>query len=403
MKNLLLALVSIVSCALPMTAASPLLPESCTDGDRPFTRPLDEIGFYFDGGIKLLDGAKAVVICGGETVATASRMEVSNYTSFKRTQGTLAIFFDGQILPKGKEYTLKVATASIASETNGTKNAEFTQYFSVPENLGPAHFDVEDGVTIAKTSRYGGGLSPCYWGIETEAAGEPYFILYREGVAVREFPAYVTWDWDLGQAYPKIEEEMCFEKGVHYSLVLPAGSAHAMYRDDIVNEEVVLNFIGGYEETVSPLNYVWCSLFTDHSDVLNIVTFTYDRPVRVAEGAKLQLWEIENNTLVSEADAYLDIQANCWNVCANFGGFQMQPETGYTFVIPEGAVIAENGDPVVNLRHAIALNGSSGIESISAENKDCDAPVYDLFGRKVHVPQPGTIYIQSGKKIMINR
>lgn len=401
MKNLLLALASIVSCVLPMTAASPLLPESCTDGDRLFTRPLDEIGFYFDGGIKLLDGAKVVVICGGETVATASRMEVNNYTSSKRTQGTLAIFFDGQILPKGKEYTLKVAAASIASETDGTKNTEFTQSFSIPENLGPAHFDVEDGVTIAKTSRYGGGLYPCYWRIETEAAGEPSFILYREGVAVREFPAYVTWDWDLGQAYPKVEEEMCFEKGVHYSLVLPAGSAHAMYRDDIVNEEVVLNFIGGYEETVPPLNYVWCNLFTDHSDVLNIVTFTYDRPVRVAEDAKLQLWEIENNTLASEADAYLDIQANCWNVCADFGGFQMQPEKGYTFVIPEGAVIAENGDPVINPRHAIALTGSSGIENISIEDKDCDAPVYDLFGRKVYVPQPGTIYIQSGKKVLI--
>ena len=378
-----------------------MLPESCTDGNRPFTRPLDEIGFYFDGGIKLLDDAKAVVMCNGETVATASRMEVSNYTSSKRTQGALAIFFDDQILPKGKEYTLKVAAASIASETDGTKNAEFTQSFSVPENLGPAHFHVEDGVTIAKTSRYGGGLYPCYWGIETEAAGEPSFILYREGVAVREFPAYVTWDWDLGQAYPEIEEEMCFEKGVHYSLVLPAGSAHAMYRDDIVNEEVVLNFIGGYEETVPPLNYVWCNLFTDHSDVLNIVTFTYDRPVRVAEDAKLQLWEIENNTLVSEADAYLDIQANCWNVCADFGGFQMQPEKGYTFVIPEGAVIAENGDPVVNPRNAIALNGSSGIENISIEDKDCDASVYDLFGRKVHVPQSGTIYIQSGKKILV--
>lgn len=401
MKNLLLALVSIVSCVLPMTAASPLLPESCTDGDRLFTRPLDEIGFYFDGGIKLLEGAKAVVICGDETVATASRMEVSNYTSSKRTQGTLAIFFDGQILPKGKEYTLQVAAASIASETDGTKNTEFTQSFSVPENLGPAHFHVEDGVTIAKTSRYGGGLYPCYWGIETEAAGEPSFILYREGVAVREFAAYVTWDWDLGQAYPEVEEEMCFEKGVHYSLVLPAGSAHAMYRDDIVNEEVVLNFIGGYEETVPPLNYVWCNLFTDHSDVLNIVTFTYDRPVRVADDAKLQLWEIENNTLVSEADAYLDIQANCWNVCADFGGFQMQLEKGYTFVIPEGAVIAENGDPVINPRHAIALNGSSGIENISAENKDCDVPVYDLFGRKVSVLQPGTIYIKSGKKVLI--
>ena len=401
MKILLLALVSIVSCVLPLSAASPLLPESCTDGDRPFTRPLNEIGFYFDCGIKLLDGAKAVVICGGETVATAARMEVTNYTSSKRTQGTLAIFFDGQLLPKGKDYTISVSPGSVALEADGTENAGFSQTFAVPENLGPAHFDVEDGVTIAKTSRYGGGLYPCYWGIETEAVGEPSFILYREGLAVREFPAYVTWDWDLGQAYPKIEEEMCFEKGVHYSLVLPAGSAHAMYREDIVNEEVVFNFIGGYEETVPPLNYVWCSLFTDHSDILNVVRFTYDRPVRVAEGAKLQLWEIDNNTLVKEADAYLDIQANCWNVCADFGGFQLQPETGYTFVIPEGAVIAEDGNPVVNPRHAISLNGSSGIEAIPVENKDCDGSIYDLSGRKVHIPHPGTIYIQSGKKIMI--
>lgn len=385
MKNLLLALAAVVSCVLPMTAASPLLPESCTDGDRPFTRPLNEIGFYFDGGIKLLDGAKAVVLCGGETVATATRMEVSNYSSSKRTQGALAIYFDGQNLPKGKEYTLSVASGTIASEHDGVENTEFTQSFFVPENLGPAHFDVEDGVTIAKTSRYGGGLYPCYWGIETEAVGEPSFILYREGVAVREFPAHVTWDWDLGQAYPAIEEELCFEKGVHYSLVLPAGSAHAMYRDDIVNEEATLNFIGGYEEAVPPLNYVWCSLFTDHSDVLDVVTFTYDRPVCVADGAKLQLWETESNTLVKEADAYLDTRVNCWAVSADFGGFQMRPGIGYTFVIPEGAVIAEDGNPVVNPRHAIALNGSSGLENISIENKDCEAPIYDLSGRKVNV------------------
>lgn len=401
MKNLLLALVSIVSCVFPISAASSLVPEVCTVGDRPFTRPLDEIGFYFDGGIKLLDGAKAVVICDGKRVATSTRMEVSNFTSSKRTQGTLAIFFNGQNLPKGKEYTLQVAAASIASETDGTKNAEFTQSFSVPENLGPAYFDVEDGVTISKASRNGGGLYPCFWRIETEAAGEPSFILYREGVAVREFPAYVTWDWDLGQAYPRIEEEMCFEKGVHYSIVLPAGSAHAMYRDDIVNEDVVLNFIGGYEGTISPLTYVWCSLFTDHSDVLDDVTFTYDRPVRVAEGAKFQLWDTEKNTLVREAEAYLDTRVNCWAVSADFGGFQIQPETGYTLVIPEGTVIAENGDPVVNPRQTIALNGSSGIQAIQIENKDCDVPIYDLFGRKVKALHPGTIYIRNGKKCII--
>ena len=113
--------------------------------------------------------------------------------------------------------------------------------------------------------------------------------------------------------------------------------------------------------------------------------------------------ETDNNTLVKEADAYLDTQVNCWAVSADFGGFQMQPEVGYTFVIPEGAVIAEKGDPVVNSRHSIALNGSSGIDHISIGNMDCDAPIYDLFGRKVNVPQRGTIYIQSGKRFWLNK
>lgn len=399
MRKALLSFGSLVLTTVSAMAAAPL-PESCTAGDRPFTRPLDEIGFFFDGGIKLLDGAVATVKCDGEIVATSERMEVSNYTSSKRTQGSLAIFFDGRNLPKGKEYTLYVAPGSIASEADGAENTEFTQTFSIPDNIGQARFDVKDGITIAQTSRYG-GLCTCYWGIETEAVGEPSFILYREGVAVREFPAYITWDWDLGQAYPKIEGNMRFEKGVHYSLVLPAGSAHAMYREDIVNEEVTLNFIGGYEETVPPLNYVWCNLFTEHSDVLNVVSFTYDRPIRVAEGAKLQLWEIDGNKLVKEADAYIDTQANCWVVSADFGGFQMLPDTGYTFVIPEGAVIAENGDLVVNPRNAIALNGSSGIENITIDYTDCNDPFYDMCGRKVNNPQPGSIYIQSGKKILI--
>ncbi|MDE5751520.1 MAG: hypothetical protein K2H88_02655, partial [Duncaniella sp.] len=221
MRKALLSFGSLVLTTVSAMAAAPL-PESCTAGDRPFTRPLDEIGFFFDGGIKLLDGAVATVKCDGEIVATSGRMEVSNYTSTKRTQGSLAIFFDGRNLPKGKEYTLHVAPGSIASEADGAENTEFTQKFSIPDNLGPARFDVEDGTTIAQTSRYG-GLCTCYWGIETEAVGEPSFILYREGVAVREFPAYITWDWDLGQAYPKIEGDMRFEKGVHYSLVLPAG------------------------------------------------------------------------------------------------------------------------------------------------------------------------------------
>lgn len=39
--------------------------------------------------------------------------------------------------------------------------------------------------------------------------------------------------------------------------------------------------------------------------------------------------------------------------------------------------------------------------TITDNEKDGEAPLYDLLGRKVNNPQPGTIYIQSGQKILI--
>lgn len=46
---------------------------------------------------------------------------------------------------------------------------------------------------------------------------------------------------------------------------------------------------------------------------------------------------------------------------------------------------------------------SSGIDGVKTEDKWQDDSIYDLSGRKVNTPQPGTINIQSGKKILINR
>ena len=46
---------------------------------------------------------------------------------------------------------------------------------------------------------------------------------------------------------------------------------------------------------------------------------------------------------------------------------------------------------------------SAGIYNITVNDneKDSEAPLYDLCGRKVMNPQTGSIYIQSGKKILI--
>lgn len=406
MKKLFTALMGIFASLISFTAAaqSAPLPESCSLNFRPFTCPLEWIGFSFDGGIRLLDGASAVVKCDGEIVASSINMEIRNDT-YKRTQGHLNIYFEKQNLPKGKDYTVVVAPSSIAAEADGTENPEFSYDFFVPENLGPMHTDEEDGMVIDKVCDSVFHAFPTFlWGIETEAAGEPKFNLYREDVKVREFPAKVGWDWDLGQAYADVKEEIRFEKGVNYKLVLPAGSAHAMYRDDIVNEEAVFNFVGGYEEPIPPLNYVWCSLYTDHSHAFNVVSFYYDRPVRVTEGAKLQLWEErpENDDwkVIKEAEAYLEVTEDRWVVSADFGGHEMELWVGYSVVIPEGAVVADDGDPVINQRSAVAVGDHSGIDGIGAEGSGENAVLYDLFGRKVTNPVPGTIYISNGRKVI---
>lgn len=397
MKNLLVALLSFASSVTPLMAASGPVAESCTVGDRYFTQPLEYIGFYFDGGIKLLDGASASIKCDGKTVATSTNMKVSNYT-YKRTQGELSIFFDKQNLPKGKDYTLSVAPGSIAYEADGTANGEITQNFTVPESLGPVHFDVEQGITIEKTA-FTGGLPTFFWGIETEPVGTPSFILYREGVAIREFPAHVCWDWDLGQAYAETEDGIVFEKGVNYTLVFPAGNARAMYRDDIVNEEATFTFIGGYEGPEEQLNYVWCNLLTEHPEVLNTVTFTYDRPFRLTDGARMQLWEGDCAALLKEAVAYVDTGINCFAVSADFGGFKMTSEAGYTVVIPEGTLISESGNPVVNSRNVLSIDKSAGIGEIDDDIRQ-DALLYDLYGRRVTNPQRGSVYIRGGRKVV---
>lgn len=394
----LLLLLGLVPC---LAGESDLLvPEVCNVGDRPFTTPLHEIYFNFDGGIKLLEGAYATVECDGETVTAATNIEVSNYRGKKRTQGTLILTFDEQNLPKGKSYTVCVSPGSISQEDNAKiQNQTITQVFYVPENLGEARIDCKDNPVISTVSEsvyY--GFPAIYWSVETEPVGNPCFILYREGVPIRELPAHITWDWNLGQAYAEVSETMNFEQGVRFTLTLPSGSAHAMWRDDIVNEEVTFSFIGGYTEPIQTLTYSSCSIFTDHSMVLNEVTFTYQRPIHLSEDAVIQLWYADGSELIMEAPAYINTDINCFAVSADFGGYEMTSERGYTLVIPEGTVIADYGDPVINHRCSIPLADVNGIHTM-AETDDSSA-IYDLNGHKITSPAIGKIYVRDGKTLI---
>lgn len=49
------------------------------------------------------------------------------------------------------------------------------------------------------------------------------------------------------------------------------------------------------------------------------------------------------------------------------------------------------------------FNPVSGIENVAVDAEDPDAPMYDLYGRRITNPAPGTIYIRNGKKYVMGR
>lgn len=368
--------------------------------DMPFLYPLEEIGVKFDRAIKLMDAVDdpITVKCNGVVVAETTSLEIINIESDRSVEGILTVHFDKQNLPKGATYDLCIPAGVVgSSETiEGTQlvNAASSAQFSVPESLG-ATFGPEDGLHIPDSKHF----IVFYWKFETKAVGESKFDLYREDEKIAELPAYVIWDWDLGQAYPVFEEYMTFDKGVNYKLVLPAGSVSSIYRDDIANEEVVFNFTGAYYNSSLPFTYTWCSLYTDHTGVLGEVTFTFDRPIEIAEDAKIQLWEIDPaEQLIMEVSPWLNEDSNCWYMMCDFGGYQRDDEWGYTIVIPEGAIISAEDHTIMCARSEFRSE-SAGVENIVVD-VDKSQPFYNLQGIKVDKPQSGCIYIHNGKKII---
>lgn len=398
---LLMAICSFTTTMTATEVEATLRPLYTTpSANMPFTAPLEEVGFIFDRCIKLFDGASVSILCGEQVVATAVSLEVENYDGEKIKQGTLIARFDKQNLPKDKSYSICLSKGSVGWVEcyNNIRIVNMAYSFSVdvPQNLGTPTTELAYDSPVWDSTN----LALCvYFGYEIAPVGSPEFLLYKNGELIDKIPADVTWDWDLGQVRPRFPQKVNFEFGVRYRLVLPAGSVSALYRDDIVNEEFALNFIGYYTEPDAPFTYKWCSLFSDHSDVLNEVSFTYDIPVGVAEDAVIELYEGDCETLIQSVPAYLDTDVNCWHVCCDFGGFRMTSEKGYTIVIPDGAVYLQQFPDVKSIGGKITVSDFSGLSNITFQRED-NALYYDMIGRVVKNPIPGSLYIKNGRKII---
>lgn len=396
-------LIMMIAALLPLMTlgAAELTPKNVTVsmnalGGRGFVHPLKFVNVSFDDRVKISESAFSMVY-GDDVTVYATGFEVNNYEGKDWKEGIVTVWFDETLLPLDSEYRFCVSAGSVVSENDPEScNPEIKVDFNVPADLGEYHCDIEPNSVVASARSIW-----VYWGYETDPVGEPEWTLYRNGTEVGRYPAHVGWDWDLGQAYVDFGKEMTFDRDVRYTLVLPAGSVSSCYRSDIVNREVRIEFVGGYEPAPEPpLTYDWCSIYVDHPDgQIDKVWFRYSRPISVAEGGKVLLYEHDPYILVAEADAFVDTSINCFNLCADFKGFPLKPMKGYCFVIPEGTVMAEDGSGAVNLRQSSEFGDTSGVDSVGIDTEE-DAPLYDVYGRRVETPQPGSVYIRNGRKFI---
>lgn len=361
-KRKLIGLALILATATALNGfASGLVPEQCTIGDRMVCYPIEDIGFTFDGSIAITENTIATLFSDGQSVETGV-LSCSNYIGEKRTQGTAVITFESPLLlPKGKTYQLVVPEGVIFREGEpDISNDKLEVEFNVPETLGPATPTVEEGSVVEREDRIG-----FYFGFETAPVEGGKAILLREGIPVREYDCDVSWDWNLGYAGIDFGEKINFENGVRYSIQLPAGCTSALYRPDIVNEDVMVSFIGGYTEPVKPIQYIWCSLFDNHpDDVLGEVKFYYDRPIALSANPVVKL-NIENeNIIVKEVVPTIYEENGNWVLIADFDNTPLIPEKGYTIIIPEGTIVSKDGDVIVNQRNVMGVGNSSGIAEI---------------------------------------
>lgn len=370
--------------------------------DKPFVKSFDEVVINFYYPIKFIDKQAVELRCDGETVARSESIQIVNDKETTGWEGALVVRFAKTDLPKGKTYTLILPTGTVGWTEcyNDIQviNMESTHTFFVPENLGTPEIFAS---SMISDSSHRPGIS---YLLETKATEGAAYRLYREG---EEFGRYgieiENYDIPLSQIHPVFEEDIPFEKDVRYSLVLPAGSLSSIYRDDIVNEEVRIDFVGCYVDPSLPFSYVWCSLYDEQPEVLGIVGFRYNRFVSVAQGGAVQLWEKNgpvDETLVREVTPYMNTDVNCFLLEADFGGYVLEPGKTYSVVIPEDAIISEDEMGVGCSRSSLTIGNTAGAAEMTADPTAADAPVYDIYGRKVSNPRPGTLYIRAGKKFI---
>lgn len=395
-KFLLIAGIALLGAG--SAVASPLQPKGCTlgeigpDFEAPFLAQLEDIGMYFNMPIDVKPNSVATIYCGEESVCEST--EVAFNYNYGETEGCIAISFDPTLLPKGKSYRLVLPAGAVHSLAYpDIESEEVTVRFRVPATI-----EEYEGSNLPEGSRLACLDSfSMYWHYETKAAVEnPTCSLYRGDELVGSYPGTVTWDWDLGQVHFDFGGKIYFDNDVDYSIVVPAGIACSLYRDDILNEERVFRFKGSYTQEEPGLTYDRLSFRWDEQthDLIGI-DYIFKETIILGDDPHVYIRKIGEEEPVYDIRPYINYMVNCFMLSADFDEVVWEDETGYEIILAEGSVHNLEGMP----NKAVSAGADpSGIREIENENES--APLYDLFGNHVTNPRKGTIYIQSGRKVM---
>lgn len=365
--------------------------------DNPYVTPLDQLYVGFDEQVEILPGATASVLCGEDVVVTSSRC--GDPVNYSDSEGYVAFYFDGRLLPKGKEYTFSVAPGSIASRADAdVVNAEINVRFYVPSDLGEASWDIEQYGHIAGSSH----LTAC-WPFQTVEAARSEAILYRDNIEVGIYPVEVTWNQDQGQARVGFGRTVRFEKGVEFKVELPEGAACARFRGDIVNKASTLTFIGDCDEIAGsgPVADM-VTARKDNDGRLEEVDFIFCDPFVLGVSPKISVIGADGN-VIAEVTPYINTMINCFCLSAEFTGRIPEDLKDYLIVLEQGSIITVTGDPLTNRRQAVD-GATAGIDGPDNDIRDIASDrCYDLSGRRQESPIAGRISIRNGRKFIPTR
>lgn len=328
---------------------------------RPY-QPLQEFLFEVKGVHIEVDDGQWGYLYHGDKLLYKGTLKANNFDMVGGKIGQIEVWFDeGFLLDLGESYTVVIPKDVYRSvDDPAITNDEVRFEFEVPAVIGQPNYHWGPVVTSAVSF----GFS---WPIETEPVGDPRAYLYREDELLGAYRLKVDFDWDYGQASFGIGKTFYFDKDVEYSIVIPAGSISAFGREELVNEEIVVKFIGGWDEYLENPALRHCGFrancMDDDSREIRNARFYFDVPIAFStDKPVMQL--VEDVLQIAEVTPTLSMDNGYWTVEADFGAIPIKEKTAYIFVIPEGILQVDGDEMVVNrdLRYGILTSSWSKIE-----------------------------------------